>query len=35
MPGEVVRPVNAARSGWAPQHLSFADPAGRVVGLKE
>jgi predicted N-acyltransferase len=21
-----------ARSGWAPQHLSFADPAGRVVG---
>jgi predicted N-acyltransferase len=21
-----------ARSGWAPQHLSFADPAGRVIG---
>jgi predicted N-acyltransferase len=22
----------SARSGWAPQHLSFSDPAGRVVG---
>ncbi len=22
-----------ARSGWAPQHLSFADPAGRVIGV--
>src|SRR6476660_7930588 len=22
----------SARSGWAPQHLSFADPGGRVIG---
>ena len=22
----------SARSGWAPQHLSFSDPAGRVIG---
>ena len=21
------------RSGWAPQHLSFADPAGRLIGV--
>src|SRR5258708_1843023 len=22
----------SARSGWAPQHLSFSDPAGRIIG---
>jgi hypothetical protein len=22
-----------ARAGWAPQHLSFADPSGRIVGV--
>ena len=22
-----------ARSGWAPQHLSLADPSGRVIGI--
>jgi len=22
----------SARAGWAPQHLSFSDPAGRIIG---
>src|SRR5256714_1128111 len=22
----------SARNGWAPQHLSFSDPAGRIIG---